>query len=114
MLNGDQDWINQALRWVTDSGLGSIATAAIAAAVRWGLQFDRTPRDVVASFVLALFVIAFFAPAVAEWLELGPRAAAGAGAGLALIARPFVVTLLLAGKHLRDNPDRLIPLRWRK
>ncbi|MEL6219105.1 MAG: hypothetical protein AAFR79_11670, partial [Pseudomonadota bacterium] len=53
------------------------------------------------------FVIALIAPAVAEHLELGPRAAAGMGAGLALIARPLVIGLLTAGQRFKRDPEGL-------
>lgn len=112
MINGSADWLAQSVKWISDHGFGSIATALIATGVRYGLRFDTTPREAVLSFVLALFVIALIAPAVAEYLELGPRAAAGAGAGLALIARPLVVGLLTLGQRLKKDPESVIPSKW--
>lgn len=114
MISGHDDWLTQLLKAISAHGFGSFAIAALAAVVRFALRFDTTAQEVVASFALALVVIALFAPALAEYLELGPRAAAGMGAGMALVARPLVVGLLTIGQRFKRDPEAVTRwLRWK-
>lgn len=75
----------------------------VAALVRFVMGYDATPREVIGTLIGGAFLIFFIAPGVAEWLRLGPAAAASAGATMALIGRPVVALLIrLATAHAND------------
>ena len=110
MPMGDQDQGNllQIIQRVFESQWAALGVAAIS---RYLMRYDLSVRDVLETLSAGIIIAWWVAPGVAEWMELKPRAAAGLGAVLMLVARPMAHGLIRFAQSIRDNPDRILPRR---
>jgi hypothetical protein len=103
-MNEQSDLLQQAVGWLGTRGLLGVFLAAVTTALRWSMGFDHGVRQLVLSFVAALFV----APGISLPLGLDQAGSAMSGAILGLIARPLLEALMRGARVLRDDIGQLI------
>jgi hypothetical protein len=65
---------------------------------------NQTPKQRVFGFVIGFGLSVYFAPALAEWFSLGPKAIVALGVFVAVIGGDIVGGLLAASSAFKNDP----------